>query len=150
MKRRVAVRGVIVQEGKLLCIVNKQYGQPFAANDFWCTFGGGVDEGEALIPALERELIEETGIKPKVGSLLYIQQFVHNEMEHLEFFFYIENTEDYLDIDLSKSTHGEIEIAQIAFVDPKTTNILPKFLQTEDYSAVALHPTTKLFNYISQ
>jgi ADP-ribose pyrophosphatase YjhB (NUDIX family) len=149
MNRRVAVRGVIVYEQKLLCIINKQYGQPFAANDFWCTFGGGVDEGEALIPALERELVEETGIKPKIGSLLYIQQFIHKETEHLEFFFNIENVADYLDINLSKSTHGELEIAKIEFVEPEITNILPKFLQTEDYSHIDKNPATKIFNYIN-
>ena len=37
--------------------------------------GGGIDIGEAAIPALEREIFEETGVKPSVGSLLYLQQY---------------------------------------------------------------------------
>lgn len=81
--RRVAVRGIILKDGKILCVRLKQY--PGKATDdgcdYWCTPGGGVDVGEPLIPALEREIIEETAIKPAIGNLLYIQQFEHNNWE---------------------------------------------------------------------
>lgn len=99
--------------------------------------GGGLDEGEALIDGIEREMLEETGIKPVVGSLLYIQQFTHGEKDYLEFFFHITNNEDYLNIDLSKSTHGLEEIEEIGFIDPTGTKILPEFLATEPLEEVA-------------
>lgn len=80
-------------------------------------------------------MIEETGIAPKIGKLLFIQQFAEPSdatKEHLEFFFLIENTADYESINLNATTHGFLEIARADFIDPKTNPILPDFLQTID------------------
>jgi 8-oxo-dGTP diphosphatase len=146
--RRVATRGIILNKGKLLCVRLKKY--PGRATDdgqdYWCTPGGGVDIGEPLIPALERELIEETGVKPIVGNLLYIQQFEHKDWEHLEFFFYISNGEDYANINLDETTHGTKEIAEVNFVDASTSNILPIFLTKQDIVADANQGLTEVFN----
>lgn len=145
MSRRVAVRAVIVHNSKLLCVKLKNYrheNQP----DFWCTIGGGVDEGESLLKALEREVIEETGVKPNIGNLIYVQQFRFNGSEHLEFFFYVKNPPDYLNIDLSKTSHGSAEIETIEFIDP-SKYILPEFLQTESLINLE-NKTVKLFNYL--
>lgn len=130
MKRRVAVRAIIIQDDRLLCVRLKAY-QTAIANDFWCLPGGSVDEGEALLPALEREMLEETGVKPHIGALLYIQQFTLEAKDHLEFFFHVINTQDFQSIDLSKTSHGATEIKEIGFVDPAATHILPKFLTSE-------------------
>ena len=73
-------------------------------------------------------MVEETGVMPKVGDLLYVQQFKDEKSEYLEFFFGVTNSEDYLNIDLTKTTHGVEEIADIQFIDPSTRNLLPKFL----------------------
>jgi hypothetical protein len=69
---------------------------------------------------------------------LFVQQYSENKptgdyqaQEFLEFFFHIENAEDYETIDQNAS-HYEAEILSCDFVDPKTSNVLPKFLQTED------------------
>ncbi|HEV2403421.1 MAG TPA: NUDIX hydrolase [Candidatus Saccharimonadales bacterium] len=151
MKRRIAVRAIAFQSGKLLCVRLKPYvgALPASANDWWCLPGGGLDEGEGLVDGLIREIQEETGVAPKVGGLLYIQQFAtpETDAEHLEFFFHIANADDYLRVDLSKSTHGQIEIAEIAFVDPATTDILPKFLRAEDIAAkIAAADAPAIFN----
>lgn len=130
MSRDIAVRAIVLHQSKLLCVRLKAY-RHASANDFWCLPGGGVGEGEALVPALEREMLEETGIKAQVGQLLYVHQFTHGEKEILEFFFYVTNAQDFLNIDLPRSSHGQDEISEIAFVDPGTTHILPKFLSTE-------------------
>jgi len=74
MKRRVAVRAIIVHDSKLLCAQAKPY-RPTIVTGRWGVPGGGIDSGEALIPALEREITEELGVKPLVGNLLYIQQY---------------------------------------------------------------------------
>lgn len=144
--RRVAVLGVVVHDGKLLCVKHKSYNKP-RTEDFWCIPGGGVDDNEALQDALNREMIEEIGIKPDIGGLLYIQQFKDSGREHLEFFFHITNPKDYLNIDLSKSTHGEVEIAKIDFIDPSKSNVLPKFLTTEPLNNL-VSQLTKIFNYL--
>ena len=148
--RRVAVRGIIVKDKKILCVrLNNYKGNAFVKeSEYWCTPGGGVDIGEPLIPALEREMIEETGIKPVVGNLLYIQQFEHKGWEHLEFFFHITNSQDYENIDLSKSTHGALEIAEIDFVDPTLHTVLPAFLTKQNISSDAVKGITQVFNFM--
>jgi len=115
----------------------------------WCLPGGGLDEGESLLAGVEREMIEETGVEPKIGELLYVQQFAYNDKDYLEFFFHVTNADDYVNVDLSKTTHGAHEIAEIAFVDPASTNILPKFLMTEPLAEKASKPSpTTLFSFL--
>ncbi len=99
--------------------------------EYWCLPGGGLDEGEPLISGIEREMIEETGVRPVVGNLLYVQQFAHKDKEYLEFFFHITNGEDYVHIDLTQTTHGAKEIEEAAFIDPAAMHVMPEFLATE-------------------
>lgn len=141
--RRLATRGIIFKDGKLLCQRLKP-GRDGKMRDYWCTPGGGLDPNEALVDGLHRELIEETGIAPKIGRLLFIQQFSDTQkgelLEQIEFFFLIENPEDYETIDLATTTHGELEIEDVAFIDPQTHVILPAFLQTIDIEEYVTNP----------
>lgn len=52
--------------------------------------------------------------------------------EFTGFFFLIENPQDYESIDLSATSHGELEIAHYGFVDPKAEHVLPRFLSEID------------------
>lgn len=128
-KRRVNVRGVIVSDGKLFSqqLTPDVDGEP---RDYWCTPGGGVEDGESLVTALHREMIEETGVVPKIGKLLFISQFHDGEKEQLEFFFHITNPEDYRSVNLTATSHGAKEIDMCEFVDPSKVNVLPAFLQS--------------------
>jgi ADP-ribose pyrophosphatase YjhB (NUDIX family) len=148
MTRRVAVRGLVIEDGKILAVRLKRYKPTVTIPaDQWATPGGGVDEGEALLPALEREMLEETGVKPVIGKLLYIQQFLYKDREHMELFFHITNAVDYHDVDLSKSTHGAEEIEEIDFVDPNIVTVLPEFLAQENLRD--LSDTPKVFSYLT-
>ncbi|HEX6416772.1 MAG TPA: NUDIX domain-containing protein [Candidatus Saccharimonadales bacterium] len=130
--RRIATRAIIFKDGKLLA-QRLTPGDDGKARTYWCTPGGGLDIGEPLEIGLHREMIEETGIAPKIGRLLFVQQFSEDgEKEQLEFFFHVENPEDYEVIDLASTTHGHIEVEHIEFVDPRKENVLPKFLQSID------------------
>jgi len=130
-KRRITVRGIIFKNGKILSqqLTPDHYG---VARDFWCTPGGGLEDNESLVDGLTREMIEETGVTPNIGKLLFIQQFTDDGCEQLEFFFHISNADDYEIIDLFKTSHGITEIKNVGFINPKENNILPSFLQTID------------------
>lgn len=131
MTERVNIRGIIMKDGKLFAqqLTPDHNG---AERDFWCTPGGGLDKGESLIDGLNREMVEETGVMPDIGKLLFIQQYTDERGQQLEFFFHIKNADDYETIDLSTTSHGELEIKDFGFVDRKTHNVLPAFLQTID------------------
>lgn len=132
--RRVNVRGIIVNNrGEIFA--QRLTARDRDGRDFWCTPGGGLDMVESLVDGLKREMIEETGVVPEIGKLLFIQQFTesgddsaHGACEQLEFFFEIKNWQDYENVDLESTTHGVEEIAKCGFIDPKNEVILPAFL----------------------
>ena len=133
--RRITVRGVIYKDGKLFCQELKN--ADGTGRGFWCVPGGGLENGESLVEGLHREMIEETGVKPVIGKLLFVQQYSEGKPsgdyeahEFLEFFFHIENADDYETID-EHASHFEAEILSYGFIDPTTANVLPKFLRTQ-------------------
>ena len=135
MKQRITTRAIVLHDGKLLCVRKKSaVGSTAVENSYWNLPGGGLDPNESLADGLRREMMEETGIAATVGSLMYIQQFADEDTEYLEFFFHVTNGADYLAIELSKTTHGLEEIAEIAFIDPTTMKVKPDFLMTEPLS----------------
>jgi len=121
---KLVARGIIHQKGKYLLVRNK-------ADKHWCLPGGGVEPNEPIAQAVERELVEELGVRPLVGQLLYVQQFDDNGTERVEFFFLVNNPEDYLEIDLSKTSHGEQELGEAGFYQLTDVPLLPKFLAKE-------------------
>lgn len=147
---QVTVRGVVLHEGKLLCVKLKPYeGTITKSAGYWCIPGGHLDGDEALVDCCRREMLEETGVEAQVGNLLYVQQFAHEGEEYIEFFFEITNSEDYLEIDLSKSTHGETEIAEVEFINPAGQDVLPRFFTTEPLAEHAASYTgPKFFSYL--
>lgn len=56
-RERLTVRLVLLSPADRLLLLNFDDGR-YAG---WCTVGGGVDDGESLIEAARRELLEETG-----------------------------------------------------------------------------------------
>ena len=149
MSRRLAVRAVVFLDGKLLCVRLKSYNN-VVAGDYWCLPGGTLEDTEALLPALRREIIEETNIEPKVGNLLYVQQFGKAGKEHLEFMFHVTNAADFINVDLSLASHAAKEIEILDFVDPANTHILPAFLTTEPIAEqIRTSQPVKFFDYLA-
>ena len=124
----MAVRAIVYRDGKVLAVRHREHPER------WATVGGGLEAGEDLVSGLRREVIEETGVEPVVDRLLFVQQYYDSEhdCERLEFLFLVTNSEDFLDIDRSATTHGELEIEEYAFIDPKAENLWPKFLGEVD------------------
>ncbi len=72
----VAVKGLILHQGKALIIKRSAY-DPFGAGQYECP-GGRLEFGEELEIALNREIMEETGLTVTVGQLLYATSFMKN------------------------------------------------------------------------
>jgi 8-oxo-dGTP pyrophosphatase MutT (NUDIX family) len=68
---RLAVRAVIVHDGKLL-LVNAW---PDGKSKLLCAPGGGVEPGSALPDNLVREVYEETGLHISVGTPCLVNEF---------------------------------------------------------------------------
>ena len=126
MTPRIKVRGLITHGNKAFLVRLEN------SPDFWCIPGGGWEQGETLTDTLTREIIEELGITPKVGNLLYIQQFGgKGNYTPPEFIFHITNGQDFIHVDLEKTTHGKAEIREFGFFDPRTVPFLPEFIADE-------------------
>ncbi|AZB41501.1 NUDIX domain-containing protein [Bacillus sp. FJAT-42376] len=68
-----AVKGVIVNEGKILMVQRSAQDETGAGS--WECPGGKIDFGEELEAALVREIREETGITVQVENILYASSF---------------------------------------------------------------------------
>ena len=56
---RTAIRLLVIDEAGSLLLLH--YLTPDTGEDFWCTPGGALDDGETVEQAASRELCEETG-----------------------------------------------------------------------------------------
>jgi len=68
---RLAVRGLILRDGRLL-LVNAY---PRGMSDLWCAPGGGAEPHASLPDNLIREVWEETGLRIEVGALALVNEF---------------------------------------------------------------------------
>jgi ADP-ribose pyrophosphatase YjhB (NUDIX family) len=112
---------VIVHEGKLLLVRHS------GGRDFFAFPGGHLDFGEDPRECIHRELVEELGVAPAVGRLLYVYSFVHNEeKQSIEFFFEIVNGVDYMHHEEKDKSHAH-EIAETVWVGKEDeVQILPE------------------------
>lgn len=84
-KMRISAKGLFfTKDDKVLLIRGKTL---FNGKAFFCAPGGGVEEGESLFAAAERELTEETGHFGKAEKIVMVQDYRHSESErNLEVF----------------------------------------------------------------
>lgn len=80
----LVARVVLVHDGHVLLALHQHPDRPA----FWCFPGGHVEEGEGLAEAALRELVEETGYRAELVSLVYVQDFARRPGPDVaEFFF---------------------------------------------------------------
>lgn len=151
-KRRINVRGVIWHNDKLLAV--KHLTESGSEADYWALPGGGLDPLESLEAGVQRELFEELGVTANVGRLIATQQFASTRKdrdEELEFFYLVENAQDFLAPNFTDTSHGAVELARVDFINPKTEYILPRFLSEIDLAKYASSSQPVLhMNYLDE
>lgn len=83
MKHRISAGALTLRDGKILLVRHFRDGR----HDFWAGPGGGVEGGEELHAAAEREAFEETRIRVKARSLAYIDELVDDTGRMVKFWF---------------------------------------------------------------
>lgn len=115
----IRCRAVIIHDSKLLTVRH-------VGKNFYALPGGHLEFGEDPKACVYREVIEELGVVPEVGNLLFINTFKDGiNKQPIEFFFEILNASDYLNLDSVHKTH-EHEIEEYTWVSPTSDlQILP-------------------------
>jgi len=73
MKPRISVKALIFRNGKVLLV---KHVSPKSGFTWWAFPGGGVEEGETIFAAAERETFEETGLTVKAVRVKFIRQLL--------------------------------------------------------------------------
>lgn len=92
--------------------------------------GGHLEWGEDVKECLKREIVEELGIEPEIGRLLYINTFFDaaKNTQPIEFFFEVKNGDKYLESEKLTRTHAH-ELGEIVWARPTDdVRILPREL----------------------
>jgi len=137
----VRVRGIIIHEGKLL-------GVKLSHDTSFCALPGGhLEWKEDIKECLSREMVEELGVTPDIGRLLYINNFMDGDIrQSVEFFFEITNSQDYLNIEHLEKTHAH-EIAEVCWVKPSDEiRLLPNKLWEDFKKGEILSDVARFIN----
>ncbi len=79
IKQRASVKAVLINNGKVLLLRKALYDGNGGKEGKWNNPGGRVEPGEQWQDALEREVLEETGIKEiEIGMPIYIGEWTPN------------------------------------------------------------------------
>lgn len=101
--------------------------------------GGGLNFQESLEAAVERECYEETGLNVKSKKLLYIHEFIYQQVHAVELFFLVDRISEHpvilgSDPELPKSDQVIQGISWISLIDLEKFNIIPQKLGNRLYN----------------
>ena len=128
-KLRVRVCGLHIRKNKILLIKHKGLGKD---NVFWAPPGGGVEFGETLEKALQREMLEECNGKYRIDEFLFHYEFVKPPLHALEYFFKVSPVNHSQKISIGK--------------DPELDNqqqIIEKVAWLSEEEVKTIHPDSK-------
>lgn len=124
----IVVRGLIFHAGHVLVTQWLSSGHSFP-------IGGRVEFGEPLIPALQREVREETGAEITIRQLLYFGEnvFTSGERQYHEYgwYFWVEPDRHIcaLDAQIPNPDHDDLIIRYLKIDDNGLQRFVPPFLR---------------------
>lgn len=125
----VGVGAVIIDDERVLLV---QRGQPPLTGE-WSLPGGGVEVGETLPAALQREVFEETGLMVAVGPIVEVLDRIHPDSQGRVEFHYV--LIDYLCSVVGGSLQPESDAADARWV--RTTDLPAYRLQAITLEVIA-------------
>lgn len=105
----IRCRALIIHDGRLLVVKHTP------ESTFYALPGGHLEWGEGIKECMSREIEEELGIKAELGRLFYVNTFMDEEVQSIEFFFEVKNSKDYADLKKLTGTHSS-EIHEFRWV----------------------------------
>lgn len=81
---RIRVCGICIQDHKILLLKHHNIGK---AGILWAPPGGGLNFGESIQQALEREFKEEVNCTIQVGKFLHLNEFLEPPLHAIELFY---------------------------------------------------------------
>ncbi len=82
---RVGVGAIVVRDDAILLVQRDR--PPYAGE--WAIPGGGVQWGETLAVAAEREILEETGVVIRAGEVLYTFELLERDAQGEPLYHYV-------------------------------------------------------------
>ena len=128
----IRCRAIILYKDKLLAVKHTEESKHLALP------GGHLEWSEKILDSIKREIIEELGIEPKIGRLLYVNNLIKDGKQNFEFFFEITNAGDYFKAKDFIGTHRQ-ELFDIVWLTKNDTRkLLPSKVQVDLNSGAIL------------
>lgn len=124
--QKSVVTGILVknEEGKVLLVKKPDGVGPYAGT--YLTPGGGVETGESIDEAVQRELYEETGVKAtNIRRVLFDDAVTENWNGEKTHYIMLLYTGEYVSGDLKPTANDDDNLEVIKWFSPSELNAIP-------------------------
>lgn len=135
---RVRSCGLLVEHESLLLV---EIMSPLTNSRTWIPPGGGVEFGETLEEAAQREFLEETGLQVFVQNQVYVNQIIEPPIHAIEFYFLVEKEGGKLsmgfDPELTEKDQIILDVGFFSRAEIQEMAVSPNFLKQEFWEIIS-------------